>query len=244
LRSRKSFANNFSNTHSTQTRYASLFFILSRDYPLVACWWFEFPASIPCISKELFHQLATHTVATLASAAIQWWKVDKKWQQWGVLMLQNGFLPEFQVASRYVKRYSAEMASQMCWAYAVAKANEISTAFARVFRFFGFSFAAFSSRFLLSLCRCNMSSFSRSFRTAGCRRFRKASDLKSHWNQDFIARHASVFEAGALCLVFSSQCDILVELGLSTSMALWWQTICQDLQNYLEIRSCWFKRSF
>lgn len=51
-------------------------------------------------------------------------------------MPQNGFLPEFQVASRYVKRYSAEMASQMCWAYAVAKANEISTAFARVFRFF------------------------------------------------------------------------------------------------------------
>lgn len=54
-------------------------------------------------------------------------------------MLQNGFLPEFQVASRYVKRYSAEMASQMCWAYAVAKANEISTAFAAgfsVFRFF------------------------------------------------------------------------------------------------------------
>ena len=87
-------------------------------------------------------------------------------------MLQNGFLPEFQVASRYVKRYSAEMASQMCWAYAVAKAK----------RFFGFSleFAAFSSRFLLSLCRCNMSSFSRSFRTDACGRFRKASDLKSH----------------------------------------------------------------
>lgn len=91
MRSRKSFANNFSNTHSTQTRYASLFFILSRDYPLVTCWWFEFPASIPCISKELFHQLATHTVATLASAAIQWWKVDKKWQQWGVLMPQKWF---------------------------------------------------------------------------------------------------------------------------------------------------------
>ena len=53
-------------------------------------------------------------------------------------MLQNGFLPEFQVASRYVKRYSAEMASQMCWAYAVAKANEISTAFCKGFSIFRF----------------------------------------------------------------------------------------------------------
>ena len=69
-------------------------------------------------------------------------------------MLQNGFLPEFQVASRYVKRYSAEMASQMCWAYAVAKAHEISTAFARVFRFFGFSVFRLQRFLLVFYYRC------------------------------------------------------------------------------------------
>lgn len=74
--------------------YPELFGAISRRAMTVIKDFADFDATNLCwaqaraqqVDHELFHQLATHTVA-----------------------------------SRYVKRYSAEMAAQMCWAFAVAK---------------------------------------------------------------------------------------------------------------------------